>query len=33
MRTPHTSKPTGAVTAKKGREEMTSWSHNEHFLW
>lgn len=32
VRTLHTSKPTGAVTAKKGREELTSWSYNEHFF-
>lgn len=32
VRTLHTSKPTGAVTAKRGREELTSWSCNEHFF-
>ena len=33
VRTPNISKPTGAVTAKRGREELTSWSYNEYFLW
>lgn len=32
VRTLHTSKPTGAVMAKRGREELTSWSCNERFF-
>lgn len=32
VRTLHASKPTGAVAAKEGRKELTTWSYKSIFM-